>query len=69
MSLDRSFSKETPEQPFSDNGKRCPVVTSDFSVSFPIDNGKNDRWFQQDGATARTARATIALLRSLFFGL
>lgn len=50
------------------NEMRYRTMITDYLISFPIDNDMNDYWFQQNGATARTARATIALLRSLFPG-
>ena len=34
----------------------------------PAVQDKHDMWFQQDGATAHTARATIQLLRQIFEG-
>ena len=48
------------------NGERYRTMITDFVLPEIVARDVGDIWFQQDGATAHTARETIALLRNHF---
>jgi len=59
------FFEDDAGRPLTVNGD-CYRAMTDFLMPFLADDDMDNFWFQQDGATAHTARATIALLRPLF---
>lgn len=54
--------------PLTVNGDRYRAMITDFVMPIVRENGLDDFWFQQDGATCHTAQKTIDLLRPLFPG-
>lgn len=50
------------------NGERYRAMIKDIVMPIVRRNGLVNYWFQQDGATCHTARATINFLRPLFPG-
>lgn len=50
------------------NGDRYREMINDFLLPQIDELGLEDMWFQQDGATAHTARATMDILRPAFPG-
>lgn len=50
------------------NGDRYRAMITDFMMPIVRENDLEDFWFQQDGATCHTSRATMDLLRPLFPG-
>lgn len=50
------------------NSERYRAMITDFVMPIVRENGLDDFWFQQDGATCHTALQTIDLLRQLFPG-
>ncbi|GFW70315.1 putative DD41D transposase [Trichonephila clavipes] len=48
------------------NGDRCRAMITNFFISELNNHDVQELWFQQDGATCHTARATIDLLKDTF---
>jgi len=58
------FFENEIHEPQTVSGAAYRTMLEDFLRPVVLNN--RDTWFQQDGATAHTARATIAILRELF---
>ncbi|GFU23361.1 putative transposable element [Trichonephila clavipes] len=48
------------------NGDRCRAIITNFLIPELNNHDVHELWFQQDGATCHTARATIDLLKDTF---
>ncbi|GFX62267.1 uncharacterized protein TNCV_3306401 [Trichonephila clavipes] len=59
---------ETPLHPekLTVNGDRYRAMTTNFFIPELNNHDVQELWFQQDGATCHTARATIDLLKDTF---
>jgi hypothetical protein len=62
------FFENDDGEAISVNGDRYRAMVDTFLREGVENNGLEDHWFQQDGATAHTARATIDLLNEMFPG-
>lgn len=62
------FFENDDGEAISVNGDRYRSMVDTFLRSEVENNGLEDYWFQQDGATAHTARETINLLNEMFPG-
>lgn len=62
------FFQDNRGKTLSIDGDRYRAMITNFVMPIVRENGLDDFWFQQDGATCHTARKTIDLLRPLFPG-
>lgn len=62
------FFEDDDGEAISVNGNRYRAMVNTFLREEIENNGLEDYWFQQDGATAHTARQTIDLLNEMFPG-
>ncbi|GFW49720.1 putative LOC100569746 [Trichonephila clavipes] len=67
-----NFDYEAPDDPIEDrhnvtvNGDRYRAMITNFFIPELNNHDVQELWFQQDGATCHTARATIDLLKDTF---
>ncbi|GFT83773.1 transposable element Tc3 transposase [Trichonephila clavipes] len=64
--LVESFFKNDEGHNVTVNGDRCRAMTTNFFIPELNNHDVQELWFQQDGATCHTARATIDLLKDTF---
>ncbi|GFV19557.1 putative DD41D transposase [Trichonephila clavipes] len=60
------FFKNDEGHNFTVNGDRYKAMITNFFIPELNNHDVQDLWFQQDGATSHTARATIDLLKDTF---
>lgn len=60
------FFENDAEQTVTVTGERYREMLNNFLAPKIAENGLEDMWFQQDGATPHTSRETMVLLRAMF---
>ncbi|GFX15970.1 transposase [Trichonephila clavipes] len=68
LRLVESFFKNDEDHNVTVNGDRYRVMITNFFIPELNNHDVQELWFQQDGATCHTARATIDLLKNTFGG-